>query len=391
MDLNNYNDVMTNVSDINSNALNAINANESMKSKITGVIGDTLIGEGSNSLIGTVVSPLAKSVLSKVGLEEGDINDIANGKLRTLVLRKLKQKLGLETEEEANANKAQRQANRPPEPTQNRGGQAVENQADATPNVPVQEPDRLNTGADEDDDFEFVNSTEDGEALASALDNPFSFKSFIASKFPSFSNATDDALDTARTQLSTLANLNPDDGIENLGQPFSLTQTTSPRPTASTTRNLVENDTDLDANPFSLTRTLSQSGNVAIPREPSTQLSGNNPPVPENTGGASQPLANSEGGNIRTLASQNTGSSSGSGNGALSNDTDNALLNSGKDEGIDDLTDTLLATAGETAEVPVLGEVFAPLIAISAGLTALFEGDKHKQNIPTLNPSYQFL
>ena len=416
MDLNNYNDIMSNVSDINTNALNSANANESIKSKITGVIGDTLIGEGSNSLIGTVVSPIAKNILTKVGLEEADVDDIAKGKLRKLVLRKLKQKLGIQSQEEAEALKAQRQANRPPAPTQNRGGQPAQNQADASPNAPVQEPDPVNTGADDDDGFEIVNSTEDGEALASALNNPSTFRDFISSKLPSFRNATDDALNTARTQVSRLANLNPDaipslpnvtgagagagagsgSGIqapidENIGQ--NLNPFSSPRPTGSqlTSRNLVQNEEDLDANPFSLTRTLSQSGNIAVRRQPTTQPSGNNPPVPENTGGASQPLANSEGGNIRNLASQNTGSSSGSGDSSLVNDTDRALASSGKDAGVDDLTDTLLATAGETAEVPVLGEVFAPLIAIGAGLTALFEGDKHKQNTPTLNPSYQFL
>ena len=55
------------------------------------------------------------------------------------------------------------------------------------------------------------------------------------------------------------------------------------------------------------------------------------------------------------------------------------------------MTDTLLSTAGETAEIPVIGEAIAPLLAVGAGLATIFGSEHHKANPAVLNPSYQFL
>ncbi len=400
MDINNYSQIVSNVTDTNTAATNAKNALNALKQKIPDQIGDILTAEGSREMLNKVLTPLAQKALQKVGLVKEDVNDIINGKFRKVALKRLKQKLGLKSKAETEEGQNQRNANRQTEPVRNRGGQPA-SQEDSQPGKGIQSQPRNNTSADDDP---VVDSTEEGRALNTALKDEDSFNDFVrnSGKFPDFANSTDTEIENARQQLAGLSSVDTDSIAGNVLNKLpvgeNLLQDVN-NPISSTANNLLslgesEDTPFLFQTPKSLGRIIPDpipgsgagaGGSFSLGKLPT------NLPIDENLTGSASSLVDTEGGNIKNLISRVTGSSSGSGDGSLSDTISRTIKNTGDDEEIGSLTDTLLAGVGETAGIPIAGEFLAPLLSIGAGLATLFGSESHKASAPLLNPSYQFL
>jgi hypothetical protein len=425
MDLNEYNSVMSNVGALNNQIVNSASAAEAAKNKITETIGDVITGEGIKEFIGKAVSPMASAALKKIGVGAKDLEDLKGGNISKLLARRLQEKLGGKTPEQFLQEKAQaakdalqKKANNLTDPIRNRGNQDVENRADAEPGKSVEEP-PSNLVNDEDIDNEAQGALDDlksalkapaaadaaeegGEDLASSLDNPFSFKSFIKKNVDGYDDATDDIFEGARTELKSLSDLDfsaPTGNISLSGGPTlapSSTANLGNIPEAGPS-NIPEGsrlvDPEID-DEFSLQTPSQLSGslqNVFVTRPPEDQQTGTQPATNENTSGSNAPLQNDEGGNIADLANKDTGASSSSGDGSLANSTARTTAATDEDEGVENLAKKLLTTSAETDEIPVIGEAIGPLLAVGAGLAAIFDANEHHAKPATINPSFQFL
>ena len=429
MDLNEYNSVMSNVGALNNQVANAQTAAEAAKAKITETIGDVITGEGIKEFIGKAVSPMATSLLKKAGIGTKDLEDLKSGKLSKLLARKLQEKLGDKTPEQILKDKAQaakdalqKKADNLPDPLRNRGNEDVQSQADAEPGKSVEEP-PSNLVNDEDIDNEAQGALNDLKSalkspaaadaaeeggdigtndLASSLDNPFSFKSFVKNNVDGYDDATDDLFEGARTQLKSLADLDfstPTGNISLSGGPTSAPSSAADLgniPEAGPS-NIPEGSRLLDPeidDDFSLQTPSQISGslqNVFVTRPPEDQQTGTQPATNENTSGSNAPLQNDEGGNIADLANKDTGASSSSGDASLANSTARTTAAADEDEGVESLAKKLLTTSAETDEIPGIGEVVGPLLAVGAGLAAIFDANEHEAKPATINPSFQFL
>ena len=439
MEINDYSTVVNAVSNLNASVLNADTLAQQAKEKIPDTFGDILIGDASREILGKVLTPLAKGVISKLGLGANDVKDLAKGKFKKVALRKLKQKLGMKEPEEQKEPEEGTEQPTPeqptptpeqPTPTPETGSTPTPTPEQPTPEQPTPTPEQPieNVIEDAPEDLGEPTMTSAFEIAGRSFSQLLPSESLLAGLEASGVQQAQQAAQAARQvaqQASQAIRAPVEDAIEGLPDLPGLRDSLAPmrEMMARTAPAVEEAPVAGDTQEFqSLRDALSDPGafkNYANENFPEFadkdddffeeargqlrdlyNLNVDNPIVnrpisgqqlsDENTGGEGGNLVNEDGGNIQDLANNATGSSSGSGDAALSNVAKNAAEDATEDIGEDAAITGLDSAAGATAEIPGIGEIIAPLLALAGGLATLF-GHKAEAAGPTLNPSFQFL
>ena len=333
MDLNSYSNKISSVTDIK-NHLNDTNLDpEDIPGKIADTVGEALTAEGTKHLLGHVVSPLTKKALSKIGMSSEDADDISRGRIGRIAIRKLKSKLGGETSE--------------------------------------------------------------GGKMGDVLNEPDKFNDYI--KNTGLSNIDND-IENTRKQISGLSSIDEKEPLSNIENILRPNPVLDINPDVGNLEQITDQGLPTESSAFDVGRTLTGPSKV-LEDFRTGELDPSSLQVPKtifrkagtlNTGGDAAPLVNEEGGNISKLS--NITGATDSSNAAAGSVAKDISKNIGEDEGLTDATEDLGEAAAASADVPVVGEILAPLLAIGAGIASIFGHHKETQpKMPVLNPSFQFL